>query len=269
MPKLAKVNGALALWTALTITAFGQTSEQPRYSRDYCVKVRDGKGAEFSAFLRDVTLKLGRARVESGSAASFVVAEAVAPAGRAARCDYHIVYGYIGFPPEPPDAAQTEADMKKAGLTMSRMAMIQKRDELSLLVSMDIWRGRATAGRTEKGGYARLNYYKTNPGMMADWIRMESEGWKKLAEDVAASMPGMSWGASSLAMPGGQSLPYDAMTYDGFPSWEALGKGIPVRATWNKAHPEMDFAAYSARMATVVSRPRVDIVKLTEVIRAK
>jgi len=268
MIKLGQVTGVLALGIAWSSIAWSQAQETPRFSRDFCVKVRDGKAAEYAAYLRDVTTKLAKVRVESGMYSSFVLAESVVPAGRSARCDYHIVYGSIGFPPESPSAEQTVADMKKAGITMTREAMVAKRDDLSFLVSTDIWRAQTGVGRTEKGGYARLNYYKTKPGMAGEWVRMETTGWKLLAESVATSMPGTSWGASTLAMPGGDNLPYNAMTYDGFPSWVALGKGLPVRETWNKVHPEMDMATYTNRMATVVDRPRIDVVKLIEVIRA-
>ena len=267
MIKFERLSGAFALGLLLCSMATGQSQEPPRFSRDFCVKVRDGKGAEYAAFLRDVSVKLAKVRVDAGTMASYTVAQAVAPAGRSARCDYHLVSIYAGFPPEAPSPEQTAADMKKAGIAMSREAMIAKRDELSFLVSMDIWRWQERVGTAGKGGYARLNYYKVKPGAtVAEWSRMESTGWKQLAEVLATEMPGTAWRSATLVMPGGTSLPYSGLTVDVFPSWEALGKGIPARATWNKVHPERDMAAYTERMATIVDRPRTDIVKLIEVI---
>lgn len=70
----------------------------------------------------------------------------------------------------------------------------------------------------------------------------------------------------TLVMRGGASQPYNAMTVDGFPSWEALGKGIPARATWNKVHPEMDYAQYADRVANAGDRPRIDVMRIEEVI---
>lgn len=233
------------------------------------MKVKDGKGLGYSAYLKDTVTKLAQVRVDAGINSSFIIAQAVTPAGRSARCDYHLLYGFIGFPTEPSTAEQTAADMKKAGITMTREEMIANRDELSFLVGQDIWRWETLVSLSPKGGYARLNYYKTKPGMSGDWVHMETTGWKLLAEAAAKEIPGTAWGVATLAMPGGDSLAYNGLTFDAFPSWAALGKGLPVRATWNKVHPDMEISAYLDRLTTIVDRPRVDIVKLTEVIRAK
>lgn len=257
--------GAFALGLFCCSIAFGQAQEPPRYSRDFCVKVRDGKAQEFAAYLRDVTVKLAKVRVEAGAIASFTIAQAVVPAGRSARCDYHIVYNYVGFPPEALGAEQTAADMKKAGISMTREAMIAKRDELSYLVGTDIWRLQERVGQSTKGAYARINYDKVRPGMAAEWLEMESNGWKQLAE-VAAKEHGTAWRTASLAMPGGADLPYNAMTIDVFPSWAALGQGIPAREIWNKVHPNRDMSAHLDRLSTIRDRSRVDVVRLIEVI---
>lgn len=250
--------------------ASGQTQPPLNYSRDACVKVRDGKWDEFSAFLRDVTIKLAKVRVDSGASSSFIVAQAIAPVGRSARCDYHLVTGYDGFPPDLSEPAKLEADMQKAGIAMSRQAMAAKRDELSYLVGVDIWLRHDSVGTSVKGGYARLNYYKSKPGMvLADWVGMESSGWKALAESVSKETPGMGWLVATLAMPGGASLPYNGLTVDSFPNWAALGKGIPARATWTKVHADTDMTTYMDRLGAIVERPRVDIVKFVEIIRAK
>jgi hypothetical protein len=97
---------------------------------------------------------------------------------------------------------------------------------------------------------------------------MESTGWKPVAESFSKEL-GTAWVVFTLAMPGGTGLPYNGLTVDIFPSWEALGKGVPARATWNKVHPEMDFAAYGTQMANIAERPRIDTVRLVEVIQGK
>src|SRR6266567_968281 len=263
MIKLPKATVVFALGV-FCFVGLGQAQEAPRFSRDLCVKVKDGKGAEYAAFLRDVTTKLVKVRMDAGMYSSFVIAQAVAPAGRSARCDYHLVYGSIGFPPEGRGAEQTAADMKKAGIAMSREQMNAKRDDLSFLVGVDIWRGQQSVGAAAKGGYARLNYYKTKPGAtLGDWVRMESTGWKPLAESMAKDN-GTAWLVFTLAMPGGASLPYNGLTVDVFPSWSALGQGFPARTMWNKVHTDMDFAAYTNQMENIVERPRIDTVRLVE-----
>lgn len=265
MNTIARFRGVLTLSIFCCPMAFSQTQGQPFYGRDTCVKVREGKAQEYAAYLRDVTVKLAKVRVDAGYMATYTIAQAVAPAGRAARCDYHFFAGYDGFPPETPSAEQTAADMKKAGISMSPEAMLAKRGELSYLVGVDIWMFRERVGTPKKGGYARINYDKVHPGMTAEWAALESTGWKQLAE-AASKEYGTAWRVASLAMPGGASLPYNAMTVDLFPSWAALGKGIPARALWNKVHPNRDMTAHLNRLSIIRDRPRIDTVRLIEVL---
>jgi hypothetical protein len=265
MTKTVELGLVFALGISCCSVAFSQAQEQQYFGRDYCVKVRDGKAQEYSKYLQDVTVKIAKVRVDSGTIASYTIAQAVAPAGRSARCDYHIVAFYNGFPPELPGAEQTAADMKKAGIAMSREESIAKRDGLSYLVGMDIWRFRGSVGTAQKGGYARVNFDKVHPGMAAEHVNLELTGWKQLAE-AASKEYGTAWRFGTLAMPAGASLPYNAMTVDIFPSWEALGKGFPTRDLWNKVHPNADISAHLNRLSEIRDRPRVEVVRLVEVI---
>ena len=265
MTTFVKFSGVLTLGIFCCSLASSQTQGPQFYARDTCVKVKEGKAQEYTAYLRDVTVKLVKVRVDAGAIATYTIAQAVAPVGRAARCDYHLVTGYNGFPPEAPSAEQTAADMKKAGISMSREAMVSKRDELSSLVGVDTWNYRERVGTPQKGGYARINYDKIHPGMGAEWLALESNGWKQLAE-AASTEHGTAWRVASLAMPAGASLPYNAMTVDIFPSWAALGRGLPTRALWNKVHPNTDMTAHLSRLSTIRDRPRVDTVRLIEVL---
>jgi hypothetical protein len=243
---------------------YSQTQSQ-YFARDFCVKAREGKAQELAAHLRDVEAKLGKAEVDAGTMATYTIAQAVTPSGKAATCDYHIVIGYNGFPPEPPSPEQTAATIKKAGISMTTEALTAMRGELAELAGMDVWLFRERVGVAKKGGYARINYDKVQPGMGAEWVSMESNGWKQLAE-AAVKEHGTAWRVASLIMPGGTSLPYNAMTVDIFPSWEALAKGLPAREIWNKVHPERDMSAHLTRLSEIRDRPRVDLVKLIEVI---
>src|SRR3974390_1886914 len=83
--------------------------EKPQYLRVQCVKVADGKFAEFDAILAE-NRKLAKVRVDSGRSVGSLVARAVYPAGRSAACDYHFVEAYDGFPPEAASAQQAQAD---------------------------------------------------------------------------------------------------------------------------------------------------------------
>lgn len=244
--------------------AFGQT-QRPGYVRDLCVKARAGKLTELREFLLDPVTKSAKYRIDDGTYSWFIVAQAVAPAGSEARCDFRLVYGTAGFPPE--QNLMTTEELRKAGVGMTVEQRNAKRDELSYLVATDYWISRDLVGSSVKGGYVRINYYKTKPGMAAEWTRAEQGGWKQLAQAFAKDKPGTGWGLYTLAMPGGAELPYNAMTVDMFPNWAALGGGGQQRATWNKVHPETDYSAYMDRVGNMAVRHRVDTMRLIEVLR--
>src|ERR1700676_1398761 len=75
-------------------------SQPQAYVRDTCLKAAPGKGLETSAYIRDVLTKTAQVRVDEGTAAWYLVLSAVVPAGSEARCDYRLVAGQQGFPPE-------------------------------------------------------------------------------------------------------------------------------------------------------------------------
>ena len=258
---------AVALAALTSTYAFGQTSTPNRHTVVTCVKVRDGKQAEFAAYLKDVSLKLYKSRVEAGEVAAYIVAAAVSPIGTSARCDYHLVATYNGVPNDP-GAGTLDRDLQRAGISMTAAQLTAKRDSLSRRVSRDIWRTREVVGAgVPKGGYVRVNYYKVRAGMQTDYVTKETAGWKPYAEEINKQDAGRTWSLYTLVMPGGSQLAYNAMTVDGFPSWAALMAGGSMRNTWNKVHPAIDSTAYLSQINGISDRAFVDVLRIEEAIR--
>ena len=157
--------------------------------------------------------------------------------------------------------------MKRAGIAMSRDAMLAKRDELTYLVATDTWRRRDGLGRSAKGGYARLDYYKVKQSSTQEWVRAEQTEWKPVYEAMAKENPGTAWSINSLALQGGSSLPYNAMTVNGFGDWEAVGKGGQTRTFWNEVHPNTDMTSALQKVNAMGELVRTDLVKFLEVYR--
>jgi hypothetical protein len=261
-------NAIRLLLTTAACLFIAAAQDQPAYVRDNCIKVAPGKGAEYAAMLRDVTAKRMRVRIDEGHAAWWLALSSVVPAGAAARCDYHTVTGYTGFPPEAPTAEENAAELKKAGLTMTSAEYGAKLTSLASLVNVDIWRVRADVGPPlEKGQYARLNYYHVKPGQQAAWLKLETTGWKPFVESLKDMHLG--WHLHTLAMPAGEYLHYNALTVDTFPNWSALGEGVPTNTAWPKAHPDMPFADYISLTNNTVERYRVDVLRAVEVVAPK
>lgn len=234
----------LAVFSFSSISAQGQAAEIEEYVRDVCLKVTPGKGAELAKMLHDVGAKLARLRVDEGRASWWSAQRAVVPVGSDARCDYHILYGYPGFPPESLSQEQLSADLKKAGVGMSHAELASRRNDLATVVNLDIWRIVGRVGQGELGSYVVHNLYKAKPGQANEWIRLETEGWMPLAKAYAEEGPGRGWAAAVLAMPAGGDLDYNAITADIFPNWAALGKGVGAAERWPKIHPGISFTDY-------------------------
>lgn len=244
--------------------AFSQN--QPMGSaRVLCVKARPGKTAELRQFLLGTTTKMAKYRVENGTYSWFILDESVAPAGREARCDFHLVYGNDGPPAET--KAVTDAEMKSAGLSMTVAQRNAKRDEVSYLVSTEYWTMRDGVGALQKGGYVRLNYFKVKAGSLNEWTRAERNGWKQMAELWAKEKPGTAWFLNTVGMPGGTGQMYNAVTVDGYPDWASQFVNRNQRATWMKVHPDSDYSAYMDRIGAMAERPLVATMRLLEVIR--
>ena len=257
---------AFALAALTSIYAFAQTPN--RHTVVNCVKVKEGKNAEYRAYLAEYNTKLYKSRVEAGEVAAYIVAASVSPVGTSARCDYHLVAAYNGIPADPNVPGKLDADLKRAGINTTSDQMAAKRDSLSTLVSRQIWRTRDSVGAgAQKGGYVRVNYYKVHAGKQAEYLTAETTGWKVLAEEFHKQDAGRTWSLYTLLMPGGEDLAYNAMTVDGFPSWESLMTGSPVRTLWNKVHPSLDSTAYLNHVNSISDRPFVEVLRIVEAIR--
>lgn len=239
------------------------------YLRDFCVKMQPGKFTEYAAMLHEVTAKVSQVRADEGKLAWWLAEVAVVPAGSSARCDYHLVSGYAGFPPEPSTPAETDAALIKAKVpNMTAVGMFAKRDSLSTLVSVDIWRGVAGVGSPQKGGYVRMNLYKANP--VSEWTKLETGGWKPTVQAYSKDHPGIGWAAGELALAGGSGMHYNAMTVDFFPTWAAVGQGSgPITEVWPKVHPDLKIDDYMQKVGKVADRYKVELYQVTEMVMGK
>lgn len=251
-------------------TAFAQGQTEPPTVRDNCVKVEPGKGAEFEAYLKDVTMPLARSRAESGEFAWFLVASSVVPSGSSAPCDYRIVYGYKGLPAEPLSNDALAAAVKRAKLPMTADQMLAKRNALSHLVKVEIWsRVDGLGPETEKDNYVRLNHYQVKEGEFSEWIRLEKTTWKPLMEAWLKAGGKGAWSVNALEMPGGESTPYNGVTVDVFPDWSGLMHGVPADQLWTKVHPDVDITAAFNRLEKIRSIHDVEVYKVVDIVKAK
>lgn len=262
------VASAALLGSAVTGLAQGQA--EPPSVREYCIKVAPGKGAEFEAFLNEVTLPLAKSRAEAGEFSWLVVARSVVPAGSSAACDYRMAWGYKGLPPEAPSKEATVAALKRANMTITFDQMVARRNALSHLVGVNIWYGVDRIGVPAEKGYCLvLNHYKVKPGEWSEWVRLETTYWKALMDAWLKAGGKGFWGLEGLWMPTGESAPYNAQTVDIFPDWDSQVRGVPVDELWPKVHPGTTSTAVFDRLDKVRSVHDREVYKIVDVVRAK
>ena len=246
--------------------ALAQQQQQPPTGRDYCIKVAPEKSADFETFVHDVSVPLNQSRADAGEFDWFVVERAAIPAGSSARCDYRIVYGYKGLPPETPSPEQMDAALKKAKINMTAKDLAAKRDALSRLVDVEIWYGIDSVGSAlGKGSYVRLNHYNIKPGAMQDWQRLETTYWKPMVQEYIKGGGKGSWAVVGLLMPDGDNLPYNAMTVDRFADWNSLLQGISF-SLWPKVHPNNEATDVFDRLDRVRTRANIEVYKVIETV---
>lgn len=264
----AAATAAVAL-AASMVSAQGQT--EPPTTRGYCVKVVPGKGSEFRALLHDVSVPMNQARADAGEFEWYVALRSVVPAGSSAACDYRIVYGYKGLPPEPASPETLETAMKAAKVNMTWDQFVAKRGSLTSLVATEIWQGIDAVGPdADRGAYVRINHYKVRDGAFGDWVRMEQTYWKPLMEAWLKEGGKGSWRVSALMMPSGDFMPYNALTVDIFPDWNGLVRGLPVNDLWPKVHPNVTTEqAFNHQLPSVRSIHDIEVYKIDEVVRKK
>jgi hypothetical protein len=266
---MALAASAMAM-TLAAPAAKAQTQPPPPTVREYCVRIAPGKAAEFAALVRDVTVPLNQSRADAGEFAWFGATRSVVPAGSSAPCDYRMAYGYRGLPAEELSQEGLDAALKRAKLPLTGEQLLARRAALSSLVGVEVWsQVDSVGGMPEKGAYIRFNRYQVKSGRFDDWVRLERTYWKPLVDAWLKGGGKGSWSAHSRLMPGGSSLPYNALTVDVFPDWNGLLQGVGAAELWPKVHPTATIDDAFDAIEAVRSVHLVEVYQVAALVRAK
>jgi hypothetical protein len=222
-----------------------EQSQQGGYHSVACVKVRDGKMAEYREFLGE-SHKLGQALANSGRMTVGLRLRSIMPAGEAAMCDFVFVSEYKGIPPKPQGPDELGAYLQKAGISMSAAEFVAKRSSLTKLVASEIDQTVIGVGKIEKGDYAYVNHMKVHD--MANWMELERSIWKPMAEAWVKSGVLRGWFVIHPVLPGGTDLRYQGITVDVMPNWEAAFTPPPIEKTFKQIHSDKDLKEISEKI---------------------
>jgi len=232
------------IWSVAIATLSVPLLAQPSpsgFNKNFCVKVKPGKDAEFHAGMKD-DLKLLRYEVKSGMLSGAIALQAVVPAGTDAECDYSFVDFYPGLPPAPLSDAELTADLQKAGVDKTQGQFMEELEDSGTLVTTSIDHAVVSVGTTKKGDYVIVNSMRV-PNMGA-WVSNEKKLWQPIFEDGVKSGVMGGWVVVSRFMPRGAKDPDTTYTVDIYPNWQSVfsffGPDFPNR--WKKIHPDVPIA---------------------------
>jgi hypothetical protein len=263
--KIARLLVCAAIAAALATTLVAQEAGTG-YHTVACFKVKADSGAEFHKFITDESHKVAQGRVDTGQLTTWYLLRSVLPQGSAAECDYMVV---AMFPGTPHLLAQEDltAAIKKAGLSISPDDYMKHRNAVSTLVSVGVFQNRIAVGSAKKGDYFQVNYMKV--ANIDDWIAYEKKVWQPLAEALVKDGKADGWSLNVRVLPGGSEQPFQAVTVDVFPSWDAIFANDPQFADrFRKVHPDMELGTTFEQFEKLRTRSQVQLYELEDVIAA-
>jgi len=231
-----------------------------------CVKAAPGKSAEYRQFVSDTSKKIAEVRVKSGEIVSWSFARTIMPAGDEARCDYTIATASEGVPPQP-DTAALGKSLDQAGVKMNATQYVAKRNSLSHLVAMEMWRPRVRVGQLQKGNYFFVNHMRVHD--YAEYVKFETEVWRPLAEEWIKDGSQAGWRFNTLLLPSGTDVKYTALSVDIYPTWDAVFKQRSTQETFKKVHPGKDYNQVLGGMGKLRDLARRDLMYAEEVVTKK
>jgi hypothetical protein len=234
-----------------------------------CLKIKPEKSGEFRKWISDVLQKYAQSRVDSGAVSTWYLLRSAMPQGASATCDYLTVAIYPGAPPEPLSPAQMGEALKKAGVSMTGEEYIARRDSIATLVSAQLFRNLdSVGGAAKKGGYLTVSFMKAKN--VGDWVEFERKVWKPIAEQMVKDGVESGWSLNIQAFGQETELPYEGVTVDVYPNWDAFWKeDTQFLDRIKKVHPETDPTAMFEQLTKVRTEISLQLFAIDDLITAK
>ena len=245
-----------------------EAQQQPVYYQTInCVKVKPGKGREFTQFVNDTSKKVAQTRADAGEILSWTFLRSVMPAGEEARCDYMVSTIFEGTPPAPRGPEGFEKALQKAGVNMTGSDWTAKANSFSRLVSTEMWRPRIRVGAPQKDHYLFLNYMKVHDS--PEYNDFESTVWRPLAEAWVKEGSQSGWVFATKVLPSGTDTTYAAYSADIYPSWDAAFKQRSTQAAFEKIHTGKNYQQTMDRLPKLRDLARRELWVVVERVAKK
>ena len=227
-----------------------------------------GKDAEHRKWWDEEGRKVMQAMVDTGLVKTYYRLRAVVPSGASAACDNVTVAIYPGIPPEPASREQFESLLKKAGIA-SADEFAERRDATRKTVSNEIFQNQFMLGSMKKGDYLAVSYMKA--AHIDEWLNMEKTIWQPIADAMIKEGVESGWSVNLAVLPSGDDMPYQGVTVDVYPSWQAVFQSqndTGFEARFKKVHPGMDINTTLEKALKTRSQSMVYLFQVEDVIES-
>jgi hypothetical protein len=245
-----------------------EAQQQPVYYQTLnCIKVKPGKGREWTQFERDTSMKVAQMRADAGEILTWSLLRSVMPAGQEARCSHMIATLSEGSPRAPLGPEGFEKALQKAGVNMTASDWTAKAISLASLVSTEMWRPRIRVGAPQKDHYLFLNYMKVHDA--PEYNDFENNVWRPMAEAWVKEGSQSAWIFATKVLPSGTETTYTAYSADIYPSWDAAFKQRSTQTTFEKVHSGKNYQQTMTRLGKVRDLARRELWVVVERVAKK
>lgn len=211
--------------------------QKPVYYNSVCLKVKPGRGIDFTSQLNGNVLKLEQSQLKAGVIRSFLVMSNVIPSGKKAPCDYIVDTFYDGLPPAPgmSDKEFTGA-LHRAGLDITPAEFWAPIIKDVTLVSQGVGEVPVLVGGSKKGDYVEVTEMHVKD--QGACLNTEEKLWQPVAEARIKAGEQSGWGVWQIVLPRGTKVQPNEGTVDIYSSWDGIfNQGIGK--TWQEVHPDL------------------------------
>lgn len=212
-----------------------QDEEQPFFDVAY-MKTTPGHYNDYVAMETGPYKKLHKKRQEAGQILGWFFYRVVSPRGTDAHHNFVTVTAYASPGNLEAPWSEVEKLVSTAGFTSEDQKHYERTNEYRDLRRGEVYQGVVNLDVPEgrQPRYWRVNYMKTSPMGMGDWIDLETKNFMPVHKAAIKNNKMDGWGVYALHFPWGEKMKYNATTVDIFSSMEQMYQS--TREEWESVH---------------------------------
>jgi hypothetical protein len=255
------------LAAAMLLPVAGAQQPPPTWTLHRALKVKPGKAAEFQKLYSTTVKRFHQARIDAGVETGWVLTKVVLPSGEEAPYHYTSNMSFREFPPLDPSREDLAPFIEKAGMTPE--TFLAALEDVASLVRTTVSARIETVGVIEAGDFVRVDYMKSTPGKVSDYVALERTVFKPLHEQRVKDGAISAWAFNAVALPGGSERAYDFFTINAVKKSGALGNmnaGYTAEK-FAQALPNVNYVGTMNKTQELRTIVRSYVLRVMEVLR--